>query len=355
MKTIKIIALTILGLFLLTSIGFADVLENDDKLLETEESGAYTAVEPVATPSSGTYTSTQSVTLSGATNIRYTTSGVEPTCTSGTAYSTPISVSSTTTIKAISCYLEGDGSYSRSNVSTFNYTIQTDNGGNGGGPGGGSPGGGTDNGGQDQEAAPPSGELEGETDTGEEDQDLPLSTNPSDYKTRNGCIGANFYWYDNACHSNPQATTEEDGTPLEGTKGYYQGQKEDLEEQLRKKKEEKGKIEILSGFVSLLINHVEGTEKEDDYKDALLAIINSIESIMGGVEGRIEELEDLLGIVREKISRFNQVERVETLERVVVRLLNAIEKTETNQTKIAALQSVLKKIGEIRESILAKL
>jgi hypothetical protein len=57
---------------------------------------------PTFSPVGGTYTSTQSVTISCATSgatIRYTTDGSEPTSTS-TVYSSPIGVSSTTTVKA---------------------------------------------------------------------------------------------------------------------------------------------------------------------------------------------------------------------------------------------------------------
>jgi glucosylceramidase len=64
-----------------------------------------TAVTPAFSPSPGTYTSTQSVTLSDSTpgaSIYYTTNGTAPT-TSSTQYQSaaPIAVSSTTTIEAI--------------------------------------------------------------------------------------------------------------------------------------------------------------------------------------------------------------------------------------------------------------
>ena len=58
---------------------------------------------PTFSPTAGTYTSAQSVTIACATDgatIYYTTDGTEPT-TSSTVYSAPISVSETTTIKAI--------------------------------------------------------------------------------------------------------------------------------------------------------------------------------------------------------------------------------------------------------------
>ena len=68
----------------------------------TEPEDQQTVATPTFSPAGGTYTSTQNVALSctttGAT-IRYTTNSSEPT-SSSTAYSSPINVSSTTTIKA---------------------------------------------------------------------------------------------------------------------------------------------------------------------------------------------------------------------------------------------------------------
>ena len=81
-----------------------------------------TVSAPVADPPAGIYTSAQSVRLSSAssTSIRYTTNGNTPTCSSGTLYvdTSPISVTSSKTIKAIGC----NGSLS-STVSTFVYEI----------------------------------------------------------------------------------------------------------------------------------------------------------------------------------------------------------------------------------------
>ena len=59
---------------------------------------------PVFSPVAGTYTSTQSVTITTATSgaaIRYTTDGSDPTSTTGTLYSTAISVATSKTLKAI--------------------------------------------------------------------------------------------------------------------------------------------------------------------------------------------------------------------------------------------------------------
>lgn len=76
---------------------------------------------PVASPAAGTYDSAQSVTLTSATEdatIYYTTDGTDPTAES-TEYSSAISISETTTLKAIAVK---DG-LDNSNVLTAEYTI----------------------------------------------------------------------------------------------------------------------------------------------------------------------------------------------------------------------------------------
>jgi uncharacterized repeat protein (TIGR02543 family) len=59
---------------------------------------------PTFTPEAGTYSSAQSVTIASSTagaSIRYTTDGSTPSSTSGTLYSSPVSIASTKTIKAV--------------------------------------------------------------------------------------------------------------------------------------------------------------------------------------------------------------------------------------------------------------
>ncbi len=82
---------------------------------------------PTFSPEAGTYTSTRNVTISCAldgTSIRYTTDGSNPTATMGTIYESPVSVTSTKTLKAIA-YRTG---WTTSSVASAVYIIN----GNGG-------------------------------------------------------------------------------------------------------------------------------------------------------------------------------------------------------------------------------
>src|SRR5205807_2344810 len=59
---------------------------------------------PMFNPGGGTYSSAQSVTITSATSgasIHYTTDGSTPSETAGTLYSGPVTISQTTTLKAI--------------------------------------------------------------------------------------------------------------------------------------------------------------------------------------------------------------------------------------------------------------
>jgi hypothetical protein len=78
---------------------------------------------PTFAPAAGTYTSTQSVTISDVTpgtTIYYTTDGTLPT-TSSPVYSGPITVSSTQTIQALAV----ESGFTPSSVSNSTYTLQT--------------------------------------------------------------------------------------------------------------------------------------------------------------------------------------------------------------------------------------
>ena len=85
--------------------------------------GANQVATPTFSPVEGTYFETQSITLSCTTDgatIYYTTDGTTPSASNGTAYTTAISVSTTTTIKAIAIAT----GMTDSDVATATYTIE---------------------------------------------------------------------------------------------------------------------------------------------------------------------------------------------------------------------------------------
>lgn len=91
-----------------------------DDLVVTGPGGLVAA--PGFDPGGGTYSSGQSVTITSATSgasIRYTTDGSNPTSSSGTVYAAPVSISATTTLKAIA-YKSG---MTDSSVTSATYTI----------------------------------------------------------------------------------------------------------------------------------------------------------------------------------------------------------------------------------------
>ncbi|MEK7069147.1 MAG: Ig-like domain-containing protein [Patescibacteria group bacterium] len=74
---------------------------------------------PIANPPASTYPATQNVILiAPGSSIRYTTTTTDPTCTTGTLYTTPIHITVSTTIKAIACYPTESSS-----VASFAYVI----------------------------------------------------------------------------------------------------------------------------------------------------------------------------------------------------------------------------------------
>lgn len=92
--------------------------------------GAESVAAPTFSPAGGTYSAAQKVTISCATtgaDIYYTTNGSTPT-TGSAKYTTPISVSATTALKAIAV----KSGLEDSDVATATYTIQTGGGHTGG-------------------------------------------------------------------------------------------------------------------------------------------------------------------------------------------------------------------------------
>ena len=102
-------------------IGFKRVAKGQYPSGDNWKSGMPHAADVVASVPGGSYTSTQSVTLTSATSgadIYYTTDGTTPTKESN-KYSAAVSIASTSTLKAIAVK-EG---YAPSNVTTESYTI----------------------------------------------------------------------------------------------------------------------------------------------------------------------------------------------------------------------------------------
>jgi pectate lyase len=80
------------------------------------------AAAPTFTPAPGAYTSEQHVSLASATpgaTFRYTTDGVDPTCTTGSSYGDPIAIANSLTLKAVACA----SGYSDSAVTSGGYDI----------------------------------------------------------------------------------------------------------------------------------------------------------------------------------------------------------------------------------------
>ncbi len=104
--------------------GANSLLTAIDQVVDARSGGGGTVAAPTFSPGGGTYSSAQSVSISTTTSgatIRYTINGSNPTSTTGTVYTGPISIGATSTVRAIA-YLSG---MSNSSVSTATYTINT--------------------------------------------------------------------------------------------------------------------------------------------------------------------------------------------------------------------------------------
>lgn len=137
--------LGLLCAFLLPVVSFASESEGTIDTGVSTGIGGTVISSPTMSPTPGTYSSTQSVTMTadGSTAICYRTDTTDPTCDASatcgagdTLYSGSIPVASTTTFRARSCYPGDAGTTASSSVSTGTYTIS--GGGGGGGGGGGS-------------------------------------------------------------------------------------------------------------------------------------------------------------------------------------------------------------------------
>jgi hypothetical protein len=120
-KTIKIISAAILVFFCAFNFTYASSVGGIVGTgLNTGINGTVIMAPSTNVPE-GTYTSIQNVSLAAVDSIHiyYTTDGSNPSCSSSNAYSAPITISATSTLKAIACY----GNDVASNVSSFAYVI----------------------------------------------------------------------------------------------------------------------------------------------------------------------------------------------------------------------------------------
>jgi hypothetical protein len=262
---------------------------------------------PTASPVAGTYTSSQSVTLSvdGAESIRYTTNGSTPTCSS-TEYTSAISVSSTTTIKAISCY-PGDES---SDVASFTYTIDVDT----GSPGGGSSGGSRDDDDEDEEEEAEETEeeeLEESEETDEEDE-------------------------------------EEQGN--QERRGELEQQAEEVEGELNNVRTRQRSLNQIRETINMLIG-VAGEQEKDDIANALEQLLSRLDALEGRLDEEEAEKEGELNEIERRLGLISEIDRLDRMEETANALLSATE----NESVISALQQFIERIEEIRERIESEL
>ena len=104
----------------------AALIAGQSTTLSANTEKSETVATPTFSPTAGTYTSAQNVTISSTTSgaeIRYTTDGSEPTCSTGTVYSAAVSVTATTTLKAVGCKTGMTASSVASALYTIQYTL----------------------------------------------------------------------------------------------------------------------------------------------------------------------------------------------------------------------------------------
>jgi hypothetical protein len=277
-------------------------LDSPEEEVETGIGGTLKA-EPTASPSAGTYTSSQSVTLSvdGAESIRYTTNGSTPTCSS-TEYSSAISVSSTTTIKAISCYSDDESS----DVATFTYTIDVDT----RSPGGGSPGGGSDDDDEEEEETEEEVTEDEEEVAGEEEDE----------------------------EAGEQGHQERRGE-LEQQAGEVEGELNNIRTRQRSLNRIRETINMLIG--------VANEQEKDDVSNALEQLLSRLDALEGRLDEEEVEKEGELDEIERKLGLISEIDRLDRMEETANALLSATD----NESVTSAIQQFIERIEQIRERI----
>ena len=121
--TVYTSAVTIGSTSTLKAIAYKSGLTDSDVSSEVYTIQLLTVADPAFSPAAGTYSATQTVSISSATSgasIRYTTDGSIPSAVNGTIYSVPVSVAQNTTLKAIAYKTN----MLNSNVVSGNYVIK---------------------------------------------------------------------------------------------------------------------------------------------------------------------------------------------------------------------------------------
>lgn len=109
-----------------TIVGYKEIAQAQTPSGDNYRSGLDTVAIPVASVAGGSYTSAQTVSLTSATDgadIYYTTDGSEPTMAGGTKYSTALTISATSVLKAIAV----KNGMVPSSIVTETYTITSAN------------------------------------------------------------------------------------------------------------------------------------------------------------------------------------------------------------------------------------
>ncbi len=285
-----------------SSTGWED-LDNSEEETETGISGTLKG-SPVASPDAGTYTSTQSVTLSvsGASSIRYTTNGSTPTCSS-TEYTSAISVSSTTTIKAISCYPNNE----LSDVASFTYTISIPTSSPRSSPG---------------PSTTPAPKEETSEETTEETE-------------------------------KEEITHEEKEV---GTSSYYRESEKEKEIEIGNLRLEDDRLERIKRTANSLLSVVEDdSDEKKNIREALSAVIERIEELQAIKEQQIKEKEEELIQTRQRRVFAEQDEGLERVKQTAASLIVVTENIEGTETIRGSLQTLIEMAQSLQERIKARL
>jgi hypothetical protein len=289
-KTTFLLSIILFAMTLFVGNVFATTDEGTlgDPTVETGIVGTLISA-PTASPVAGTYTSTRSVTLtaSGSQSIRYTVDGSTPTCSVGTVYSGTISVSSSKTIKAISCYPDG----SSSSVASFAYTIS------GGGGGGG-------------------GSSSSDDEEEEEEEETTITT--------------------------------ETGT---GSEEEYNAKAQGFQNELQELERNRNSITSLKERIMLMLNLVRGKAGYESVEAALTTMLARIEALETEANANILAKQAEIAEAVRIANLFRERNRLEQMRTSIISLISVLEGSTGKETQRTALQALLARIEALKASI----